>query len=109
MLTLNQISIIIITIFILGFTVYTGSIDKELRMFHIGRNYFWLLLCFLAMIALVIYLGYYYESSDHHEKRAKHTRNLLLGILVFSTLMTFLSYWGLNREDSMSNSRIDRR
>lgn len=109
MLTLNQIWIIVIAIFVLGLTVYTGSVDKALRIVHTGRHYVWLLLCLLAIIAVVVYLGYYYESSDHHGKRAEHTRNMMLGILAFATLMALLSYWGLKREASMPNSSVAKR
>lgn len=109
MLTLNQIWIIVIAIFVLGLTLYTGSLDKALRMVHTGRHYFWLLLCLLAIVSIIIYFGYYYESSDHHGKRAEHTRNVMLGILAFAVLMAILSYWGINREASMPNSRVARR
>lgn len=109
MLTLNQIWIIVIAVFVLGLTVYTGSVDKALSMVHTGRHYFWLLLCLLAIIAVIVYFGHYYQSDDHHGKRAEHTRNVMLAILAFAVLMALVSYWGIKRESGMPNSRVAKR
>lgn len=109
MLTLNQIWIIVIAIFVIGLTLYTGSVDKALRIVHTGRHYFWFILYLIAIIAIIIYFGYYYESDDHHGKRAVHTRNIMLGILAFAILMATISYLILQSESRMNNSSIAKR
>lgn len=109
MLTLNQIWVIVIAIFTLGLTVYTGSVDKALRTVHTARHYFFIFILFIIIVLIILYFANYYESSDHHSERAKHIRNVMFGYLLFAIFMLFISYWSLKSEKTMSNSRVARR